>query len=340
MTLEIPNLIAGNLSLAFHNEATKRFLMNNTPICRSAYLAALLILTSLSTVSGQAPNSQPETFPGPPPSTLLPNENLNPEILLWPNGAPGSEGKTEEARYRVLRDRLVLSNIHKPSITVYLPAEEVATGAAVVVIPGGGFRSNWITHEGYRVADWLASHGIAAFVLKYRLERDEGSDYSTLEHSLADAQRAIRTVRSRASEWSIDPERVGVIGFSAGGVLSGLAGVHFDKPVKHRVDAIDEQIANPDFIGLVYGSPFGSTSSWKAEIRKDMSPVFLIAGGDDRIADAYPEVYKQLKTAGVSAELHLYAGVGHGFGIQPRNSPAVAGWIDRFYEWMFTQGFL
>ncbi len=210
----------------------------------------------------------------------------------------------------------------------------------MVVIPGGGFRSNWITHEGYRVADWLAARGIAAFVLKYRLERDAGSDYSTMEHSLADAQRAIRTVRSRAAEWSVDPERIGAIGFSAGGVLTGLTGAYFDRPVNKRADAIDDLSAKPAFLGLVYGSPFGPTSSWKAPIREDLPPVFMIAGGDDRIAESYPEIYLQLKATGVPAELHLYAGVGHGFGIQDRNTPAVAGWIDRFYDWLFTQGFL
>lgn len=277
---------------------------------------------------------------GPPPATLLPNKNLNPEILLWPKGAPGSEGKSEGARYRVVNDRLVLSNIHKPSITVYLPPAKSATGAATLVIPGGGFRSNWITHEGYRVAEWLASRGIAAFVLKYRLEREPGSEYKTMEHSLADAQRALRTIGSRAAEWSIDPDRIGVIGFSAGGVLAGLAGTHFDKPVVHKADAIDNLDAKPAFLGLVYGSPFSPTSSWKTEIRKDMPPVFLIAGGADKIAAAYPEIYQRLRSAGVSAELRLYAGVGHGFGIQGRNSPAVAGWIDRFYEWLFTQGLL
>lgn len=301
---------------------------------------AAVAVISLCAALGQSPAPQPETFPGPPPSIALPNEKLHPEILLWPNGAPGSEGKTEKARYRMVQDRLVLSNIHKPSITVYLPPQKRATGAAVLVIPGGGFRSNWITHEGYRVADWFASRGIAAFVLKYRLERDPGSEYSTKEHSLADAQRALRTIRSRASDWSVDPERIGVIGFSAGGTLSGLAGVHFDKPVKNRVDAIDDLNAKPAFIGLVYGSPFSPNSSNKAEIRKDMPPVFLIAGGADRIAESYPEIYQQLRSASVSAELHLYAGVGHGFGIQPGNSPAVAGWIERFYDWLFVQGLL
>lgn len=316
------------------------FHLKPSSIWRWIGLATILAATGLSSLSGQAPDSTPQTFSGSPPATLLPDNKLNPEIPLWPDGAPGSEGKTEDARYRALKDRLVLSNIHKPSITVYLPPAKAATGTAVVVIPGGGFRSNWITHEGYRVAEWFARHGVAAFVLKYRLERDEGSEYSTIEHSLADAQRALRTVRSRAAEWSIDPERIGVIGFSAGGTLSGLAGTHFDKPVKTRVDAIDDLNAKPAFLGLVYGSPFSPTSSWKTEIRKDMPPVFLIAGGNDRIAEAYPDIYKELRAAGVPAELHLYAGVGHGFGIQPRNSPAVAGWIDRFYEWLFTQGLL
>ena len=312
----------------------------NSDNWRWTRLAVVLVATSLCAVSAQAPDPQPETFAGPPPPTFLPNEKVNPEILLWPNGAPGSEGKTEGTRYRTLNDRLVLSNIHHPSITVYLPPAKEATGAAVVVIPGGGFRSNWITHEGYRVAEWFARHGIAAFVLKYRLERDVGSDYSTMEHSLADAQRAIRTVRSQASEWSIDPERIGVIGFSAGGVLSGLAGTHFNKPVNNRIDAIDDLSAKPAFLGLVYGSPFDPSSPWKSEISKDMPPVFLIAGGNDKIAEAYPEIYQKLRAAGVSAELHLYAGVGHGFGISAKNSPAVAGWIDRFYEWLFTQGLL
>ena len=313
---------------------------NYPAIRRWSSLVATILATTFSVVLGQKPDQPPETFAGPPPASFLPNERLHPEVLLWPDEAPGSEGKTEGARYRTLNDRLVLSNIHHPSITVYLPPAEVATGAAVVVIPGGGFRSNWITHEGYRVGDWLASHGVAAFVLKYRLERDLGSDYSTMEHSLADAQRALRTVRSRASEWLIDPERIGVMGFSAGGVLSGLVGTHFDKPVKDRTDAIDDLSAKPAFIGLGYGSPFGSNSSWKTKIRKDMPPVFLIAGGDDLIAEDYPDIYLRLKSAGVSAELHIYAGVGHGFGIQPRNSPAVAGWIDRFHEWLFTQGLL
>ena len=300
-----------------------------------AFYFALLAATATNAALGQTSDSAPETFAWPPPSEMLPDASRA-EILLWPDGAPGSEGKTDAPRYRIEGDKLVLSNIHRPSITVYEPEADRATGAAVIVIPGGGFRSNWITHEGYRVADWLVARGIAAFVLKYRLEQELGSDYATMIHSLADIQRAIRTVRSRASEWSVDPERVGVLGFSAGGSIAGLAGTHFEDPVTNPVDAIDQLSARPAFQGLIYGSPFGPKSTLKAKLSKDMPPVFLLAGGDDKIAEDYPMIYSRLKALGVPAELHLYAGVGHGFGIQNENTPAVAGWIDRFYEWLIS----
>jgi endo-1,4-beta-xylanase len=106
------------------------------------------------------------------------------------------------------------------------------------------------------------------------------------------------------------------------------------------VDAIDQLSARPAFQGLIYGSPFGSSKFWKTLVTKDTPPVFLLSGGNDEIAADYPDVYRKLKTAGVSTELHIYAGVGHGFGIQPENTPAVAGWIDRFYDWLFSQGML
>ncbi|MGW8180298.1 MAG: alpha/beta hydrolase, partial [bacterium] len=175
---------------------------------------------------------------------------------------------------------------------------------------------------------------------KYRLEKEVGSDYKTMDHSLADIQRAIRTIRSRAADWFVDPERIGVIGFSAGGVLAGLAGTHYSDPARSPVDAIDQLSSRPAFQGLIYGSPFGSSRSWEVEVSKDTPPVFLLSGGNDEIAADYPEIYRRLKAAGVETELHIYAGVGHGFGIQPTNSPAVAGWIDRFYDWLFSQGML
>jgi endo-1,4-beta-xylanase len=277
---------------------------------------------------------------GSPPGDLLPNKASHPTVPLWPNGAPGSEGRTAGEKYRIDADSLVVSGVNSPSITLFSPANSKATGAGIIVAPGGGFSEIWITHEGYRVADWLNQHGIAAFVLKYRLQNDPGSGYTTEGHSLPDIQRAIRLVRSRAAEWSVDPNRVGVMGFSAGGALAGLAGSRYDDPVKNPVDDIDKLSAKPAFMALIYGTPFGGVMASQAKLPSNMPPVFLAAGGDDGISASYPEVYRKLKDAGVSVELHLYAGVGHGFGMRLTNPLAVAGWPDRMSDWLFDLGLL
>jgi acetyl esterase/lipase len=129
-----------------------------------------------------------------------------PSILLWPNGAPGSEGKTAEEKIRVNEQGdHIFSNIHHPSITPYLPPREISSGAAVIVIPGGGHKELWMDHEGFRVAKWLSDHGTAAFLLKYRLAREEGSTYTVEGNELADLQRAIRLVRSRATDLVFPP---------------------------------------------------------------------------------------------------------------------------------------
>ena len=261
-------------------------------------------------------------------------------MLLWPNGAPGSEGKTNGEKFRIDADSLVVSGVNYPSITLFCPAKEKATGAGIIVAPGGGFSEIWITHEGYRVAEWLNQHGIAAFVLKYRLQNDPGSGYTTESNSLPDIQRAIRLVRSRAAEWGVDPDRVGVMGFSAGGALAGLAGSRYDDPVKNPVDDLDRLNAKPAFMALIYGTPFGGMMASQVKFPTNMPPVFLAAGGDDRIAASYPDVYKKLKDAGVSVELHIYAGMGHGFGIRQTNPLGVAGWPDRMWEWLFDLGLL
>lgn len=257
-------------------------------------------------------------------------------ILLWSNGAPGSEGKTSPETMRINPpDEEVISNVNFPSITPYLPDPQKATGAAVIVIPGGGHKEIWITHEGYREAQFLADHGIAAFVLKYRLSRAPGSTYTIMGQSLPDVQRAIRLVRSRAGEWHIDPARVGVMGFSAGGHLAALSGIHFDSGTAAAGDPIDRQSSRPAFLGLIY--PY-----LPDEVRFTAAtpPAFLLGGEKDEISAGLPSRYLELEHLGVLTELHMLVGVGHGFGMRPVNPPHVAIWPQLFYNWLDASGFL
>jgi acetyl esterase/lipase len=201
-----------------------------------------------------------------------------------------------------------ITDIHRPSMFVFLPPKEKANGAAVVICPGGGHRYLVMDLEGSLVAGRLNAMGIAAFILKSRLSRAEGSTYQTDVHSLQDAQRAIRTIRSRAPEWNVDPARVGIIGFSAGGEIAALAATR------------NGDNARPDFAVLVYAAlpremPLSDTTP----------PVFLIGAGDDPIAVRMADLYPKLKAARVPAELHMYEHGGHGFGMTGR-TPEFRGW--------------
>ena len=262
-----------------------------------------------------------------------------PEVVyLWPNGAPGSEGKTGHEVTRVTdQGERVVKSVHRPSLTVYLPSKQTATGAAVVIAPGGGHREMWTDHEGHNIAKWLSEHGVAGFMLKYRLAREEGSSYTIEEHSLADTQRAIRLVRHRASEWAVDPERIGVMGFSAGGQLAALAATRFDSGDSAAADAVDKLSSKPAFQALIYPA-----IPRDMNLSKETPPAFLLCGENDRenISQGLPELYLALKRAGVSAELHVYAGVGHGFGMRERNKGPVGDWAARFRDWMGASGFL
>jgi len=259
------------------------------------------------------------------------------EFLLWPNGAPGSEGKTGNEKIRVIEGDQVISNIHKPSITAYLPPKEKATGAAVIIAPGGGHRELWITHEGYNEAKWLSEKGIAAFVLKYRLAKDTNSTYTIDKDELSDIQRAIRLVHSRAKEWNIDTSKIGVMGFSAGGEIAALSAMRFDKGDLSAKDKIDRENCRPAFQALIYPG-----NSLRFEVVANAPPVFLVGGYNDRpdIAEGIAQVYLKYKKANVPAELHIYSNAGHGFGMRERNKGAVAGWIDRFYDWLSDRDFL
>ncbi|MDA0206993.1 MAG: alpha/beta hydrolase [Acidobacteria bacterium] len=257
-------------------------------------------------------------------------------IRLWDGPAPGSPAVPPEETERVTPGGdHVLSNVHVPSITVYLPSEG-ATGAAVVIAPGGGHSSLWITHEGYNEAAWLAEHGVAAFVLKYRLARMEGSPYKIEEHSLQDAQRAIRMIRARSQEWGVDPNRIGVMGFSAGGEIASLAADRYDAGNSQSSDPIERQSSKPAFQALIYPAIPQLT------LNADTPPAFLVCGEKDRqnISEGLPELYLQMKRANVSAELHVFAGVGHGFGLRDRLTGPVSHWLEHFRGWMDASGFL
>jgi acetyl esterase/lipase len=254
------------------------------------------------------------------------------EIPLWPAGAPGSEPFKDK---KEVLDGTRLSSIHNPSITVYLPAKAQATGAALIVAPGGGHAFLTIANEGYDVAKWFAEQGVASFVLKYRLAREPGSTYKVEEHAFEDTQRAIRLVRSRAAEWGVNPASIGIIGFSAGGELAALAATHFDSGIADAAGPIDRTPSRPDFVALAYP---GYPRNW--EPTKEMPPTFLLCASDDRpnISEQTPEIYLKLKKLGVPVEMHIYTKGGHGFGIRQRPLP-VSGWPIRLNEWIADRGF-
>jgi acetyl esterase/lipase len=260
-------------------------------------------------------------------------------IPLWANGAPGSEGETGPMKaywesYGVpgsMTWYAAITNINSPSIVPFLPKPETATGAAIVVCPGGGHRFLALEHEGYAVGKWFSEHGVAVFVLEYRLANAPGSKYLVNVHSLMDAQRAIRTVRSRAKEWRVDPTRVGIVGFSAGGEVAALAATQFASPVKGSSDAIDELDCRPSFQGLFYPGLPKPLPVPNAQT----PPAFLCGAFDDGFHLTTPMVryYISLADAGVPSELHVYAKGGHGFGIRNEDRP-VYSWMPLFASWV------
>lgn len=266
----------------------------------------------------------------------------HPVIPLYPNGAPGSAARMHEPEQRTGNN---ITAVHHPSLTVYLPAADKATGCAVIVTPGGGHARLAIQHEGYAVAEWLAEHGVAAFILKYRLARDEANPkdapqpYTIDRDELGDAQRAIRLVRSRAAEWGVRPDAVGILGFSAGGEVAILAATRGKAGDPASTDPIERQSSKPDFFAPIYP---GGLQRTDLEINKSTPPVFLACGANDRptISEVLPEFYLKCKRAGIDAELHIYAGAGHGFGIRETNKSPSGTWIARFHDWLGDRKFL
>ena len=261
-----------------------------------------------------------------------------PEVPLWPGGAPGSEGKPlKEVVTISASGEMSVSGVHNPTIALYLPPKEKATGLAILVIPGGGHRMLAITHEGYNVAEWLRDRGIAAFVLKHRLAREAGSTYKIEVESYADTKRALQLIRNRAAEWGIDPNRIGAIGFSAGGELVNMVSTRVEAGDPGATDPLDRQPSKPAFQALVYPGRSGDIQP-----TKDSPPAFLAAAYNDRpdISEGLAEAYLRFKRAGVPAELHIYGSGGHGFGQRATNKRPVGQWMARFEEWLAESGFL
>ena len=259
-------------------------------------------------------------------------------LPLWPHGAPGSEARVNEPEKVDANGKGTnnVSNVHNPSITPYLPTKG-ATGIAVIIAPGGGHSKLCLGHEGGALAEWFRDHGVAAFVLKYRLAREPGSTYTIQDHAMADARRAIRTVRSRAAEWGIEPQKIGIMGFSAGGELAAFAAMENDPGKADAEDVIERASSRPDFQALIYP---GTSDLFSA--KKGMPPVFIACGFDDRkdISEGMATLYLKYKAAGVKAELHIFSGVGHGFGYRPDRTNAAGKWPERFMDWMEESGFI
>ncbi len=258
-------------------------------------------------------------------------------IPLWPGAAPGSENsKYEETQITVQDGTKRISNVTHPTLTAFLPDAATANGTAVIICPGGGFRWLSFDHEGAELARWLNSIGVTAFVLKYRVMRtgdeDEKDPAKAAERkkaviplAIADGQQAVRLVRAHASEWGIARDRIGLLGFSAGGYVAAGATVQHDAE------------SRPNFATFLYpGTPDDITAP------ADAPPLFMVQADDDKTVPPLEHsihLYEAWKKAGISAELHIYSRGGHGFGMHKKGLP-VDTWPDRFRDWLDLQGLL
>ena len=241
---------------------------------------------------------------------------------------PGSNPETTRVTDKGER---VVTNVGQGSIAVYLPPRKTATGAAVIVVPGGGHRELWMDHEGYNVAEYLNAHGIAAFVLKYRLARAPDSSFTIERDALGDLKRALRLVRSQAAGLPVNPHKVGIIGFSAGGQLAALAATRFDAGDAAAADPVERESSRPDFVALIYPGPWPDLKFFA-----DTPPLFLLCGGDDRpeVVTGVTSIYLHARELGIPAELHIYDHVGHGFGLRASNTGPIADWPRQFVDWL------
>jgi acetyl esterase/lipase len=268
-------------------------------------------------------------------------------IDLWPGGAPGPANvKGQERDITEPSDRLVagrplmhLTDVSVPNLTVYPAPPAKATGAAVVVFPGGGYRILAYDLEGTEICDWLNSIGITAVLVKYRVPQPQDAA-TRYKEPLQDAQRAVGIVRHHAKEWGIDVARLGVLGFSAGGHLCAVLSNHSEERTYERVDDADSENCRPDFVVLVYPA-YLSEENKGTEVAPEARPsatrtppTFIVQAQDDKTyIDGTLLYYRTLTDAQIPAELHVYAAGGHGYGLRPTGDP-VSGWPRLVEAWL------
>ena len=287
-------------------------------------------------------------------SSYTPGQNF--EIPLWPGEIPNFQ-KTDEVEVSDSSDIVRISKVQSPGIAVYLPSRKNATGQAVVICPGGGYRILAYDWEGTDIAKWLNAHGIAAVILKYRLPTSL-SNIIPHQSPLMDAQRAMRLVRHHAGNWNIHPDKIGIMGFSAGGHLAATLGTHFDEVHFGPVSAIDSVDCRPDFMILMYpvitfSKPFMHRGSKEALIGKNPDPslvdyysnelhvkhntppAFIVHAGDDAAVPVENSLvfYQALREKSIPAEMHIYPAGGHGFSLA-LDKGYLQTWPDRCLDWL------
>lgn len=329
--------------MAAMNAESDRITMKKNLACVGATLLSLANIAAGAEEAWQPPagHTQVPIWPSTPPD-FVPNKK--PEVaLVREHKASG-------------RPWLRVENVTTPTMTVYQPVG-ASTGAAVVVFPGGGYRAVAIDLEGTEVCEALSAHGIACIVLKYRVPfsgphnmNSCGCDvYPKIPTALQDAQRTIGLVRLHAAEWHIDPHKIGVMGFSAGGHMVANVSTHFDKRAYTPIDDADKQSSRPDFGASIYGGHFNDgdgTLKLKPDIGKHITaqtpPTFILFNADDPVdpIEGSLAYFAGLAKAGVPVEMHSYATGGHGFGVRHTADP-VSVWIDTlFIPWLRTIGII
>jgi acetyl esterase/lipase len=255
-------------------------------------------------------------------------------IPLWTQGAPGFEARRNEPEQH---QDWWYKNIHNPSLTVFLPPAGKANGTAVIVAAGGGHRELVFNPEGVEPAQYLASLGVTAFALKYRLFREPGSRY-TIDNTAEDIRRAMRTVRARAADWKLDPKRIGVMGWSAGGEVAALVAYPPVDGDAKSSDPVERVSARPDFQILVYPGPLGIPD----KVPTNAPPLFLLGAADDEyVADVLFDLTRKYHAAGASIETHIYAQGKHAFNMGQRSQyVSIRHWPQRMAEWLEDRSYL